>query len=98
MKPELDIEIDRQALYSGEPVSGRVTITGQPSYKALTITLQGEEVLGANNVVGSLVFPILDLATRCEDKVAGFPFEFTLPEEAPPSYSSQDVRCQYVVK
>lgn len=92
---------DRQAVHPGEPVEGQIELTELSQIKSVTVSLQGEEVLGANNIVRSFVLPVVDerKVYQAEDISEGkFSFCFTLPEDAPPTYASRDVRCQYSLK
>lgn len=103
MKTDIDIELSRQALHPGEKVSGRLTIQGASHFKKLSVSLQGEEVLGANSIVRSFILPVVEESlTLAENGTAeeptSFPFEFEMPEYAPPSYASENLRCQYSLK
>ena len=66
----------------------------------MELAFQGEEILGANDQVGRLILPILDEKTtiKLTKNSQRHEFRFKIPENAGPSYSSRDVRCQYGVK
>lgn len=94
---EIELELDRQALRPGEVLSGRVLGPGRPG-EQLTLSLQGEEVLSAANIAFSYVLPIVDERLEVRPTPEGVPFSFTLPDHAPPTYASQELRCQYFLK
>lgn len=103
MKPELELEVERQSVHAGEEVRGRVTLRGVSSYRDLTVTLQGEEVLDAGNLVRSYVYPVMAESRRLagdgETPAEGeFAFAFPLPREIHPSYASSRIRCRYLLK
>jgi hypothetical protein len=98
MKPQLDLDVERQAVLPGEELTGSLLLDGVSSYRSLSVSLQGEEVIGANSIVGAFVFPLFDHVQRLSGTGSVFPFSFTLPKNAPPSYSSSDLRCQYFLK
>lgn len=102
MRADVDLELERQSVLPGEEIRGRVTVTGVTSFKSLTLSLQGEEVLGAGSLVRSYVYPVLDeVRTFGAPMGAGDfvqPFSFRIPDTAPPSYASPDLRCQYFLK
>lgn len=62
MKPGLEIELTRQIFKPGEEVSGQIHLrTKTPiRIRGLVVSLQGEEILGANSITRSVVFPILN--------------------------------------
>lgn len=94
---EIELELDRQTLRPGEVLSGRVLGPGRPG-EQLTLSLQGEEVLSAANIAFSYVLPIVDERLEVRPTPEGSPFSFTLPDHAPPTYASQELRCQYFLK
>lgn len=102
MRADVDLYVERQSVMPGEEIRGRVTVSGISTYKSLSLSLQGEEVLGAGSLVRSFVYPVLDevrnfgAPIQASDFVQ--PFAFRIPETAPPSYASRDLRCQYFLK
>lgn len=94
---EIELELDRQTLRPGEVLSGRVFGPGRPG-EQLTLSLQGEEVLSADNIAFSYVLPMVDERFEVRPNPEGCPFSFTLPGHSPPSYASQELRCQYFLK
>lgn len=93
-----EIELDRQVVQPGDEIVGWVTIH-DPEIESIEIAFQGEEILGANDVVKSLVLPVVDEKLELGvSEGARRGFRFTVPEEASASYSSQDIRCQYAIK
>lgn len=106
MKPLLDIELDRQLYLPGEEINGRVILKfpGPKRIENLFLTLHGEEITGANNIIMSIVNPILkeELFLYSEKKeerplvnTGTYPFRFNLPEDIPPSFASGNFSCLY---
>ncbi|HXE73723.1 MAG TPA: hypothetical protein VNO81_13760 [Candidatus Nitrosotenuis sp.] len=96
MKPGLDIVVDRQILHPGEEVRGRVVLAEGLQARSLTVSLQGEEVLGAHNISGLFVLPLVEESKQLTPE--DLEFSFRIPPDAPPSYASIDLRCQYFLK
>ena len=96
---ELDIELDRQVVQAGDEIKGWVTFDGDEA-ESVEVAFQGEEILGANDISHSFVLPVADEKFELEMGKGQSRQEFTLqvPVDAPPSYASQNVRCQYCVK
>ncbi|MEW6279237.1 MAG: hypothetical protein AB1758_11470, partial [Candidatus Eremiobacterota bacterium] len=85
----------------GDPVDGCVELSGAPPGVPVTVTLQGEEIVGANHLFRSYVLPVAEEALSVEstgELVQRIPFRFAIPYQAPPSYASWDLRCQYFLK
>ncbi len=100
MRPEIDIFFDRQAVSPGEFVEGKLVIENLQENDKVVVSFQGEETLGANNIVRSYVLPILE-EQRIFETTTGtneFEFKFPVPTDAPPTYGSRDIRCHYHVK
>ncbi|MBI3926752.1 MAG: hypothetical protein HY319_14525 [Armatimonadetes bacterium] len=103
MRPNIELDIDRQTLRPGDELSGVLSVSGVGQHRGFSLSLQGEEVLGADNIVRSYVLPVLDeklVALEGGDPAIAepHPFFFLLPADTPPSYSSQEFRCQYCLK
>jgi hypothetical protein len=94
-----EIELDRQVLQPGDELLGWIT-SNDPDVESVEIVFFGEEILGANDIARRYILPVV------EEKVTLTPdggldrreFRFTVPPEAPPTYASRDVRCEYAVK
>lgn len=94
-----EIELDRQVLQPGDELLGWIT-SDDPDTESVEVVFFGEEVLGANDVARRYILPVVDEKTRLTPD-GGFTrreFRFTVPPEAPPTYASRDVRCEYAVK
>ena len=93
---EIEIEVERQLLYPGDAVSGRVLISG-PGPQEVTVSLQGEEVyrpyLGFDTIQ-----PVLEESVVVHCKHGEGRFSFELPSHVNPSYSSDHLRCAYYLK
>ncbi len=102
MPGDVEVDLERQVLKPGGKLVGKVLLKGFPHFEWAKACLQGEEVLGANNVGHSAVLPIVEevkvLAESRSIDQETFPFEFVLPEDAPPSYASREIRCHYFLK
>ena len=94
---EIELELDRQTLRPGEVLSGTVLSHGGPS-EHLTLSLQGEEILSADSIAYNYVLPIVEQKIEVRPDSQGTPFSFTLPDHAPPTYASSDLKCQYFLK
>jgi hypothetical protein len=94
-----EIELDRQVVQAGDELIGWITLDGE-EIEAVEVAFQGEEILGANDVRYSFVLPVAD--EKIELSAAGGlhrkEFRFKVPDEAPPTYASQNLRCQYCLK
>ena len=93
---EIELEVERQLLYPGDTVSGRVLISG-PGPQEVTVSLQGEEVyrpyLGFDTIQ-----PILEKSVVVHCKQGQGQFSFELPGDTCASYSSDHLRCAYYLK
>ncbi|MFA5505661.1 MAG: hypothetical protein WC314_07765 [Vulcanimicrobiota bacterium] len=94
-----EIELDRQVIQAGDEILGWVTVQDE-DVETVEVAFQGEEILGANDISHSLVLPVADEKLRIDamGDLYRHEFRFKVPEDAPPSYASRDVRCQYSVK
>lgn len=98
---KLELTVDRQTLRPGEGLAGTVELRGYPRGIKVTVSLQGEEIVGANHLFRSYVLPLVEQTHQFEssgEKVQSEPFTFELPDKVPPSYASWDLRCQYFLK
>lgn len=98
---KLELTVDKQTLRPGEALEGTVEVRDYPKGVKVTVSLQGEEIVGANHLFRSYVLPILEEVQTFEtsgEKLQSFPFKFELPEKLAPSYASWDLRCQYFLK
>lgn len=62
------------------------------------LSLQGEEILSAGSIAFSYVLPFFESSTVLDCSQGPAEFHFLLPESAPATYFSQDLRCLYVLK
>lgn len=94
-----EIELDRQVLQPGDSVQGSVTVS-DPDIERVEIVFFGEEILGANDIARRYIFPVADekQTVTCDRGTPRYEFCFTVPEDAPPTFASRDVRCEYAVK
>ena len=94
---EVEIDLIQATMRPGETLSGVVRVhgTGEP---LVHLTLQGEEVLGAGNLAFQLVLPFLELSTTVDCSQGPAAFQFVMPDDLPPTYFSQDLRCLHVLK
>ena len=98
---KIDLAVDRQTLRPGEGITGTVELRDYPKGVKVTVSLQGEEIVGANHLFRSYVLPLLEDSYTFQstgEKVQSEPFSFNLPDKIPPSYASWDLRCQYFLK
>lgn len=93
------IELDRQVLQAGDKVEGWLTVNVD-DIESVTLSFQGEEILGANDVLQTFSLSVADekLVLDPSDGTTRWPFVFTVPDDAPPTYASRNIRCQYFVK
>ena len=93
---DIELGIERQLVYPGELLSGRVQIGGRGSNE-VTVSLHGEELfrpyLGFDTIL-----PVFEesVVVRCEGGKGEF--SFRLPENLSPSYHSEQHRCAYYLK
>ena len=94
-----EIELDRQVVQAGDEILGWITVQGE-DVEAVEVAFQGEEILGANDISHSLVMPVADekIALDAKSELTRHEFRLKVPDDAPPSYASRDIRCQYMVK
>ncbi len=94
-----DIDLDRQVLQPGDELLGWLTMD-DPQVESVEIVFQGEETLGANDVLRRYILPVVDEKQSIPSRggLHHHEFRFVVPVEAPPSYASQDMRCEYFVK
>ncbi len=99
MSVNLEIELDRQVLQPGDELVGWVTTT-ESDVEAVEVVFFGEEVLGANDIARRYILPVVDekLVLNAADGLFRREFRFTVPHEAPPTFATRDVRCEYAVK
>lgn len=116
MKTSLDIDLTRQIFRPGEEIHGKVYLhtDRKPKIRELIVSLQGEEMLGANSIARSIIRPIInekvvflknrDGMEKFEGngatgmETASFPITFKIPEDASPSYASDTLQCSYFIK
>ena len=95
---DFDIELDRQVVQAGDDLIGWITLTGE-DVESVELAFQGEETLGANDYT-TYVVPVAD--EKLQLKVGGGlereEFRLKVPDDAPPTYASRNLRCQYVLK
>jgi hypothetical protein len=94
-----EIELDRQVVQAGDEILGWITIQGE-DVESVEVAFQGEEILGANDISHVLVMPVADekLELEANSDLPRQEFRLKVPDDAPPSYASRDIRCQYTVK
>lgn len=98
---KLELSVDKQTLSPGEDLFGTVELSDYPKGVKVTVSLQGEEIVGANHLFRSYVLPILEETHTFQssgEKVQLEHFKFQLPGKLAPSYASWDLRCQYFLK
>jgi hypothetical protein len=93
------MELDRQVLQPGDELLGWITID-DPDVESVDIVFYGEETLGANDIARCYILPVADEKTTMtrDDGYQRREFRFIVPHEAPPTYASRDVRCEYAIK
>ena len=91
-----DIELDRQVVQAGDELIGWITLAGE-SADEVTIAFRGEETLGANSYRLRHVQPVADevLTLDAKDGLDRQEFRIKVPDEAPPTYASRNLRCEY---
>lgn len=96
---KFEIELDRQVLQPGDELLGWITMD-DPAVETVEVSFQGEETLGANDVARRFILPVADerLTVQTKGGVWRKEFRFIIPEDAPPTYASRDIRCEYFVK
>ncbi|MCE7869292.1 hypothetical protein DYH09_02830 [bacterium CPR1] len=97
----LELNVERQTLHPGDVVEGEVELTDYPKGIKVIVSLQGEEIVGANHLFRSYVLPLVEQMhsfTSTGEHSQRESFRFQLPERTPPSYASWDLRCQYFLK
>ncbi len=94
-----EIELDRQVVQAGDEILGWITVQGE-DVESVEVAFQGEEILGANDISHSLVLPVADEKLKLDAKgeLTRHEFRLKVPDDAPPTYASRDIRCQYTVK
>lgn len=94
-----DIDLDRQVLQPGDELLGWLTMD-DPEVESVEVVFQGEEILGANDVLRRYILPVVDEKQSVASRggLHRHEFRFVVPAEAPPTYASQDMRCEYSVK
>lgn len=99
MESGLEIELDRQVLQPGDELVGWITTT-ETDVETVEVVFFGEETLGANDVARRYILPVVDekLSLASKGGLSRKEFRFKVPDEAPPTYASRDVRCEYAVK
>jgi len=112
MNTSMDIELSRQVFRPGDTVEGilRVTVEKPASIKEITLSLQGEEIVGAGSIARTKILPLIhDVQSiplaRMEkgdlnegEKSFLYPLSFSIPSNAPPSYASDAFKCAYYIK
>ena len=95
---DFEIELDRQVVQAGDELLGWITLTGE-DVESVELAFQGEETLGANDY-STYVVPVADekLSLNARGGLERKEFRFTVPDDAPPTYASRNLRCEYVVK
>jgi len=65
VKTSLDIELDRQIYRPGEEIAGtiRLTTDKRVTYKEMSVSFQGEEILGAHSFLRTKVLPFINEKT-----------------------------------
>ncbi len=99
MQSGLEIELDRQVLQPGDELVGWITTT-ETDVESVEVVFFGEEVLGANDIARRYILPVVDekLSLKADGGLSRREFRFTVPDEAPPTFATRDVRCEYAVK
>lgn len=95
-----EIELDRQVVQAGDEILGWITLQGE-EVESVEISFQGEETLGANDISHSLVLPVADEKIEIlahNNDILRQEFRLKVPDDAPPTYASRNIRCQYVIK
>lgn len=94
-----EIELDRQVVQPGDEILGWITVQGE-DVETVEVAFQGEEILGANDITHTLVLPVADekLQLQAKSDLPRQEFRLKVPDDAPPSYASRDIRCEYTVK
>jgi hypothetical protein len=112
MSASLDIELTRQVFRPGDKVEGTAMVNPgrQVNLKELTLSLQGEEVVGAASLARTKILPLINEVhtiplshmeegvSRGDGNTFHYPLTFTLPANAPPSYASDAFKCSYYIK
>jgi hypothetical protein len=97
----LEIELDYQVLQPGDELLGWVTVE-DPDTESVEVVFFGEETLGHNDIARCYILPVVDERVVLPLAKGGgrqrLEFRFTVPDEAPPTFASRDVRCEYAVK
>lgn len=96
---EFEIELDRQVVQAGDELLGWITLKGE-EVESVEVAFQGEEVLGANDISHSYVLPVADekLTFDASSGLDRAEFRLKVPDDAPPTYASRNIRCSYNVK
>lgn len=93
-----EIELDRQVVQAGDEIVGWITVRGE-DVELIEVAFQGEEILGANDITHSYVLPVADEKMEFKEReLERREFRLKVPDDAPPSYSTRALRCQYAVK
>ena len=94
-----EIELDRQVVQPGDELLGWVTLVDD-DFESVVVSFQGEEILGANDIGHALVLPVADqsVVLKSDGGLRRAEFRLIVPDDAPPSYASRNLRCQYAVK
>ena len=93
-----EIELDRQVVQAGDELLGWITLTDE-DVESVELAFQGEETLGANDY-STYVLPVADekMTLNAKGGLQRKEFRFTVPDDAPPTYASRNLRCEYLVK
>ncbi len=96
---KFEIELDRQVLQPGDELLGWLTMD-DADVESVEIAFQGEEILGANDVARRFILPVADekMSLPTKGGVWRKEFRFKIPDDAPPTYASRDIRCEYCIK
>ena len=99
MQSGLEIELDRQVLQPGDELVGWITTT-ETDVELVEVVFFGEEVLGANDIARRYILPVVDekVVLKGDGGLSRREFRFTVPDEAPPTFATRDIRCEYAVK
>lgn len=99
MQSGLEIELDRQVLQPGDELVGWVS-SSEADVESVEVVFFGEEILGANDIARRYILPVVDekVVLKGDGGLSRREFRFTVPDEAPPTFATRDIRCEYAVK
>lgn len=99
MQSGLEIELDRQVLQPGDELVGWVS-SSEADVESVEVVFFGEEILGANDIARRYILPVVDekVVLKADGGLSRREFRFTVPDEAPPTFATRDIRCEYAVK